>query len=303
MQNGVSGKNGYIHIAYADSSDGKTGFDTVNGTNKKYIGQYSDNIETDSKKPTDYTWSKIKGDDGKTPVKGVDYFDGTSSYLWIRYSANSDGSGMTTTPSANTKYIGTATTTTNTAPTAISNYKWSKYVGENGTPGKNGYIHIAYADSADGRTGFDKTVGTGKKYIGQYTDNIETDSDDPTKYTWTLIKGTDGKTGVGVKRLVPEYAISTSSTTAPTSGWGTTEPKWTEGNYIWTRSRIELDNGTTNYSTAILANAMNDALTKDGINLIRESETLSFDGYIIGNVLADASGNVLTDASGNILVA
>ena len=48
---------------------------------------------------------------------------------------------------------------------------------------------------------------------------------------------------------------------------------------------------------------MNDALTKDGINLIRESETLSFDGYIIGNMLTDASGNVLTDASGNILVA
>ena len=195
-ENGVPGENGYIHIAYADSSDGKTGFDTVNGTNKKYIGQYTDNIETDSKNPTDYTWSKIKGDDGKTPVKGVDYFDGTSSYLWIRYSANSDGSGMTTTPSADTKYIGTATTTTNTAPTTISNYKWSKYVGENGTPGKNGYVHIAYADSADGKTGFSKTVGTGKKYIGQYTDNTEADSDDSTKYTWTLIKGTDGKTPI-----------------------------------------------------------------------------------------------------------
>lgn len=115
--------------------------------------------------------------------------------------------------------------------------------------------------------------------------------------------GADGRTGVGVSRIVPEYAISTSSTTAPTSGWGTTEPKWIEGKYIWTRSRIELDNGTTNYSTAILANAMNDALTKDGVNLIRESETLSFDGYIIGNMLTDASGNILTDASGNILVA
>ena len=115
--------------------------------------------------------------------------------------------------------------------------------------------------------------------------------------------GADGRTGVGVSRIVPEYAISTSSTTAPTSGWSEAEPKWIEGKYIWTRSRIELDNGTTNYSTAILANAMNDALTKDGVNLIRESETLSFDGYIIGNMLTDASGNVLTDASGNILVA
>ena len=195
-EDGIPGKNGYVHFAYAMSADGKEGFSKSEFTGAIYIGVYSDNTQADSGNYKDYTWSKIKGDDGKTPVKGVDYFDGTSSYLWIRYSANSDGSGMTTTPSADTKYIGTATTTTNTAPTTISNYKWSKYVGENGTPGKNGYVHIAYADSADGKTGFSKTVGTGKKYIGQYTDNIEADSDDSTKYTWTLIKGTDGKTPI-----------------------------------------------------------------------------------------------------------
>lgn len=144
-----------------------------------------------------FSWFKnlqgSDGKDGKTPVKGVDYFDGTSSYLWIKYASDETGSDMTSTPSATSKYIGTASTQTPTAPTDAKSYKWSKYVGENGTPGENGYIHIAYADSADGRTGFNKTVGTGKKYIGQYTDNIETDSDDPTKYTWTLIKGSDGK--------------------------------------------------------------------------------------------------------------
>ena len=144
-----------------------------------------------------FSWFKnlqgSDGKDGKTPVKGVDYFDGTSSYLWIKYASDETGSDMTSTPSATSKYIGTASTQTRTAPTDAKSYKWSKYVGENGTPGENGYIHIAYADSADGRTGFNKTVGTGKKYIGQYTDNIEADSDDPTKYTWTLIKGSDGK--------------------------------------------------------------------------------------------------------------
>lgn len=211
--NGINGKNGYIHIAYSDSADGKTGFDTQVGTNKKYIGQYTDNNEKDSENYADYTWTLIKGSDGKdgkTPVKGVDYFDGTSSYLWIRYSAKSDGSGMTTAPSSDTKYIGTATTTTNSAPTAVNKYKWSKYVGENGTPGKNGYVHIAYADSVDGATGFDKTVGIGKKYIGQYTDNIEADSDDPTKYTWTLIKGADGKDGKTPVKGV-DYFDGTSS--------------------------------------------------------------------------------------------
>lgn len=199
--NGINGENGYIHIAYANSADGTVGFDTTVGTNKMYIGQYTDNNEKDSTNPSDYTWSLIKGEkgdkgaDGKTPVKGVDYFDGTSSYLWIRYSAKSDGSGMTTTPNSDTKYIGTATTTTNSAPTAVSKYKWSKYVGEDGTPGKNGYVHIAYADSADGKVGFNVSVGTNKKYIGQYTDHNTKDSTNPSDYSWTLIKGDKGDKG------------------------------------------------------------------------------------------------------------
>lgn len=136
------------------------------------------------------------GTDGKTPVKGVDYFDGTSSYIWIRYATDASGTDMTTTPSSDTKYIGTATTTTATAPTSASDYTWAKYVGENGTKGENGYVHIAYANSADGKTDFDTKDGTGKLYIGQYTDNTESDSTDPTKYTWTLIKGDKGDDGV-----------------------------------------------------------------------------------------------------------
>lgn len=142
-----------------------------------------------------FTWIKsLAGKDGKTPVKGVDYFDGVSSYVWIRYATDAKGTGMTAIPSTTTSYIGTATTTTAVAPTNASAYVWAKYVGDKGAKGDGGYIHIAYADSADGKTGFDTTVGTGKSYIGQYTDNIEKDSSDPTKYTWSLIKGADGKT-------------------------------------------------------------------------------------------------------------
>ena len=102
---------------------------------------------------------------------------------------------MTAVPSTSTTYIGTATTQTSEAPTSASAYTWAKYVGEDGVPGNNGYIHIAYADSADGKTGFNTTVGTNKSYMGQYTDHTKTDSTDPTKYKWTLIKGADGKMG------------------------------------------------------------------------------------------------------------
>lgn len=270
-EDGIPGKNGYVHFAYAMSADGKEGFSKSEFTGAIYIGVYSDNTQADSGNYKDYTWSKIKGDDGKTPVKGVDYFDGTSSYLWIRYSANSDGSGMTTTPSTDTKYIGTATTTTNAAPTATSNYKWSKYVGENGIPGENGYVHIAYADSADGKAGFDTVNGTNKKYIGQYTDNIEIDSKNPIDYTWSKIKGDD----VTITSTKVEYITTTENSSVPpesielvtndgkslidnssklfvTNKWSDEIPDLVDGMYLWTRTTVQYSDGnsTVSYTNA-----------------------------------------------------
>lgn len=270
-EDGIPGKNGYVHFAYAKSADGKDGFSKSEFTGATYIGVYSDNIQADSGNYKDYAWSLIKGADGKTPVKGVDYFDGVSSYLWIRYATDANGTGMTQTPSSDTKYIGTASTTTSTAPTQASAYKWSKYVGENGTAGENGYVHIAYADSADGKTGFDTTVGTDKKYIGQYTDNIEADSTDPSKYTWTLIKGSDVK----ITSTKVEYIATTEKSTTPpesielvTSGglslvdnssrtfvtnkWSDTIPDLTDGMYLWTRTAVQYSDGnsTVTYTNA-----------------------------------------------------
>ena len=71
--------------------------------------------------------------------------------------------------------------------------------GANGIPGKGGkdgktqYTHLAYANSADGKTDFSVSDGN-REYIGMYVDFVEADSTDPTKYTWSLIKGTAGRT-------------------------------------------------------------------------------------------------------------
>lgn len=270
-EDGIPGKNGYVHFAYAMSADGKEHFSKSEFTGATYIGVYSDNTKEDSGNYKDYAWSLIKGADGKTPVKGVDYFDGVSSYLWIRYATDANGSGMTITPSNATKYIGTASTTTSAAPTAASAYKWSKYVGENGTPGENGYVHIAYADSADGKTGFNTTVGTDKKYIGQYTDNIEADSTDPTKYTWSLIKGAD----VTITSTKIEYIATTENSTTPpesielvtsnglslvdnssrifvTNKWSDEIPELADGMILWTRTTVNYSDGnsTITYTNA-----------------------------------------------------
>ena len=67
--------------------------------------------------------------------------------------------------------------------------------GEKGEDGRTPYVHFAYADSDDGSIGFTETATSGKKYIGMYTDFIEADSADPTKYEWSLFKGEDGQDG------------------------------------------------------------------------------------------------------------
>ena len=67
--------------------------------------------------------------------------------------------------------------------------------GTNGTNGTNAYVHTAWANSSDGSTDFSTSVSTGKSYLGVYTDNTQADSQTPSDYSWSLIKGPQGETG------------------------------------------------------------------------------------------------------------
>lgn len=81
--------------------------------------------------------------------------------------------------------------------------------GPKGADGKSSYTHLAYANSADGTIGFSVSDNTNKTYIGMYVDNIATDSTDPAKYKWNLIKGQDGAQGIqgpkGADGLTPYW--------------------------------------------------------------------------------------------------
>ena len=59
--------------------------------------------------------------------------NGTSYYTYVRYSKNANGSGMVTTPTAETKYIGVYTGTSSSVP-AYTSFNWSKYVGDDAAP-------------------------------------------------------------------------------------------------------------------------------------------------------------------------
>lgn len=126
--------------------------------------------------------------------------DGKTTYLHIQYAPvqNPTAAQMSKTPN---KYIGTYTDFSGVDSTDPSKYTWAKFEGDQGAQGPKGangktpYFHIAYANSADGRTGFSVDDSVNKLYIGQYTDYTPDDSTDPAKYSWTKIKGEQGTAG------------------------------------------------------------------------------------------------------------
>lgn len=139
---------------------------------------------------------------GPQGIPGIG-IDGKTTYLHIQYAPvqNPTAAQMSKTPN---KYIGTYTDFSGVDSTDPSKYTWALIKGADGaqgvpgTPGANGktpYFHIAYANSADGRTGFSVDDSVNKLYIGQYTDYTPDDSTDPTKYSWTKIKGEPGTAG------------------------------------------------------------------------------------------------------------
>lgn len=141
---------------------------------------------------------------GPQGIPGKDGKDGKTQYTHLAYANSADGRTDFSVSDGNREYIGMYVDFVEADSTDPTKYTWSLIKGANGaqgvpgTPGANGktpYFHIAYANSADGRTGFSVDDSVNKLYIGQYTDYTPDDSTDPTKYSWTKIKGEQGAAG------------------------------------------------------------------------------------------------------------
>ncbi|QIG60720.1 tail fiber protein [Vibrio phage VPT02] len=155
---GAPGKDGvttYTWIRYADTATGGGMSNTSAG--KKYIGiAVNKTTPTESSNPTDYSWSKLEGDQG---VPGKPGKDGKTYYTWIKYADNASGSGMSNSPSGK-KYIGFAyNKTTPTESSRPQDYVWSKFAGDDGRPGRDGQDGEDGQDGRPGRDGKDGRPG------------------------------------------------------------------------------------------------------------------------------------------------
>lgn len=145
-----------------------------------YIWKRTITHYTDGTNDTVWEYSGV-GEKGNTGANGQ------TSHVHFAFADNATGGGFSlTTPKA---YMGWYADFNESASNDPTKYRWSKWKGDQGAPGKPGadgktsYFHMAYADSADGRTGF-SFKESGQQYQGYYTDFTQSSSTDPTKYTW-----------------------------------------------------------------------------------------------------------------------
>ena len=145
-----------------------------------------------------------KGDQGLPGVKGA---DGKTQYTHIAYADTVSGSGFSQTDT-DKAFIGMYQDFSTTNSRNPQDYRWSKWKGSDGrdgVPGKAGadgrtpYIHFAYADSGDGRTGFSLTQDGTKRYLGVCTNFDKANSTNPADYSWN---DTAGSVSVGGRNLL-----------------------------------------------------------------------------------------------------
>ena len=150
-------------------------------------------------------------------------------YPWTRYADDDKGTNMSALP-AGKKYRAIVwsdkTSVPSDNPADYAN-RWELIQGEDGANGKPGpkgddgissYLHTAYANSIDGKTDFSVTDASGRSYFGQYVDETQADSTDPTRYLWALFKGQDGRNGKDGSDNVPVVTVGPSYPAKPKAG-------------------------------------------------------------------------------------
>ena len=158
--------------------------------------------------------------------------------------------------------------------------------GQNGT---SAYVHIAYANSSDGRVDFSLT-DSNRKFIGQYSDSKQYSSEDPTKYRWSAIKGEDGQSFVSAEE---QFYYSTSQTELIGGEWFVGNVVYQSDKFLWKRWKCTYANPSEiKYTKAIFDNTWNEIDEKIG-----EIHTQVSQANVQSKDAVDKATQAQTDAS------
>lgn len=167
----------YTWIAYADDETG-AGI-SLDPAGKEYMGTAANQAseEVDISDPSIFKWSKIKGEQGpqgETGEAGPQGPQGEQGPQGLQGLQGEQGEQGIPGPKGDTGDTGAT--------------------GPQGPAGASSYFHIKYSEVSN-PTSSSQMTETPSKYIGTYVDSVETDSTDPSKYTWQQLEGSQGPQG------------------------------------------------------------------------------------------------------------
>ncbi len=284
---GTNGETAYFHVAYSNDS-GRRDFSVVPivGKSYEYIGTYTDHTKADSLNASAYSWTKIKGDRGEKGDPGIRGLQGERGEKGER---GADGKNPVYDFAASSQLATASSTTAPTirgtwqdAPPALRDGEvlWYRLTAANGKitygrlsgeKGKPGYIHMAYANSADGEKDFtmEEDLGRGDvkefRYFGIYSDFEETASQDYEDYTWTLVRGEDG--------LAPNPNLLDDTNFESRVPWVT---------FNVSESSFLFNGKPTQYGMSQLAEGQfRDLIVQEITSVLKEGETYTFSVWMI----------------------
>ncbi|MDD3692593.1 MAG: hypothetical protein PHX02_01635 [Oscillospiraceae bacterium] len=304
---GADGQSLYTWVKYADSptsgmSDSPTG--------KEYIGlAYNKTTPTESTNYGDYTWSKIKGEQGVEGPKGA---DGNPNYTWIKYADDAQGNGISDDP-AGKRFLGLAyNKTTATESNNAADYCWSplydnvKVGGKNllklsGVPVENSHYPIkTYELTENIPQGTQVTVsikgmlGSGKTHFGLYNSggsvNIISLNSSDLNSNGVFVKTFDWVVGSSNNTHLYVYPMPSSVSEESSIEW----IKLEKGNVSsdWSPAPEDIEQHFEIVESSILQNA-NDITLKVSKNDLINQINLSTEGIKIQGNRVDILGNTV----------
>ena len=241
-----------IHERYADSTYRQTRGNVIKAGESGY-STATITVNVPEGKELNYIQYSIRHSSGTTPDNKVTYREN-------KVEASDKATIWTPNPSedfvnAYPLYMGQYSDHTQEPSTNPSKYTWMRTTGQNGASVKSTKTEWAINTSSvdEPTSGWSTTIPTLEKgkYLWTRTTWEYTDGTTSVAYTVNYIP-VDGSTGNGVKSIAVTYAVGTSGTTQPSTGWQATPPNVTGGQYLWTRIMWTFTDNTnqTTYSVA-----------------------------------------------------
>lgn len=159
--------------------------------------------------------------------------------------------------------------------------------GVKGDTGAQTFVYFRWAHTQP--TSWSDTTDQPDEWMGVYAGTATTPPTTVSAYAWVKVRGDKGDTGdaSSITTQNVSYQESSSGTVAPSGSWTTTIPTVTPGNFLWTRTQLAFNDGTTVTAYSVSRYGI------DGTGSVSTVNNISPDGN--GNISLAATNIPMSD--------